>query len=72
MTPLSHAATELRLAVERAEARADALARGANLEDFRTETLSDLMDAMDRVDMGLGTRLMLVLYPHADAQGAAR
>lgn len=72
MTPLSEAATELRLVVQRAEDRADRKAPELCHEDLRTETLGDLMDAMDRIDMGLGTRLMLVLYPHTDAQGARR
>ncbi|MGK2899982.1 MAG: hypothetical protein ACSLE9_15080 [Burkholderiaceae bacterium] len=70
MTPLSIAATELRLVVQRAEQRAARLPARADGEDFRTETLADLLDAIDRFDPGWGTRLMLAMYPHADAQRA--
>lgn len=81
MTPLSEAVTELRMVVDRAEALAYSAppagctpyrinTRPTSLEDLRTETVASLLDAMDRIDSGLGTRLMLVLYPHCDAQRA--
>ena len=76
MTPLTEAVTELRLVVDRAEARAVGFPgfrinqRPLCFEDLRTETVADLMDAMDRIEPGLGTRLQLVLYPHCDAQRA--
>ena len=77
MNPVSESVIELRLVVERAEHRAagtpafDHSKPLASLEDLRTETVADLMDAMDRLDTGLGTRLMLALYPQTDAQYAA-
>lgn len=71
MIPLSEAVLELRLVVAQAEDLAPGLcASHGHLEDFRTETYAHLMDALDRVDPGLGTRLLLALYPHADAQRA--
>lgn len=76
MTPLSEAATELRLVVDRAEARAVGFpgfrinAKPLCAQDFRIEIVADLLDAMDRIEPGLGTRLLLVLYPHCDAQRA--
>ena len=76
MAPLSAAVTELRLVVGRAEARAVGHPgfrineRPVCAEDLRTETVADLLDAMDRIEPGLGTRLQLVMYPHCDAQRA--
>lgn len=70
MTPLSIAATELRLVVQRAEQRAARLPQAANRDDFRTETIADILDAIDRFDPGWGTRLMLAMYPATDAQRA--
>lgn len=71
MTPLSEAVIELRLVVSRAEASAPpASASHDQFVDFRTATVADLMDAMDRFDTGLGTRLLLAMYPHANSQGA--
>ena len=70
MSPLPEAVTELRLVVDRAANGIATLRRGQSVEDFRTETIADLLDAMDRIDPYLGTKLMLVIYPHADAQRA--
>lgn len=70
MTPLSAAATELRLVVLRAELRAARPAAGVTVADLRAETLGELFAAMDLFDLGWGTRLMLAMYPHADAQRA--
>jgi hypothetical protein len=39
----------------------------ADLQDLRTEALSELMDALDALEPGLGQRLHLLLYPGADA-----
>lgn len=69
MTPLTEAMTELRLVVARAEQnRAANDASFATFEDKRIKTMADLFDALDRVETGLGTRLMLAMYPATDAQ----
>ena len=39
-------------------------------EDHRVHVLADLMDLMDGLEMGLGTRLMMALYPGARLAGA--
>ena len=71
MTPLSEAVTELRLVVAHAEDMAPGPSAGhAHLEDFRADTIGNLVEALDNVDQGLGTRLLCVMYTHADAQGA--
>lgn len=77
MTPLTPAITELRLAVEQAEKRAERylLCNGTDtstpdllghLHDHRTEVAGDLADAMDRIAPDLGRRFMQALYPEID------
>lgn len=75
MTPLNQARTELRLAVLQAEGRAHGWAElptaqecgydvyAARAEDHRVAVLGDVADALDRIDPGLGSRLMQALYP---------
>ena len=68
MTPLTQAVAELRLAVAAIERRE--LPPGASysdLQDLRTEALAELLDAMDRIDPALGTRVHMVLYPRVNA-----
>ncbi len=65
--PVSEAVVELRLVAQQAAASLAALGpepTPAALEDHRTAVMGDLFDALDRADLGLGTRLMLALYPH--------
>lgn len=40
--------------------------RHSDLEDHRTAVLGELLDAFDRAEPGLGTRLMLAMYPNAN------
>lgn len=72
MTPLSHAITELRLAVDRAYGRGTALllrneegpaVTQSQLQDHRTEITGDLCDALDRIQPGLGSTLLAAMYP---------
>lgn len=75
MTPLTLPQLELRLAVQKAETRAAGLRAGAShpdLEDHRTEAVADLLDAIDRIDCGLGTRMLLAMYPKACAMHGER
>ena len=68
MTPLTEAVVELRLAVAAIERRE--LPPGASLgdlQDLRTEDLAELLDALDRIDPALGTRVHMVLYPRVDS-----
>lgn len=75
MTPLTQAHTELRLAVQRAEQRADAFleqtpaeeaATGkldpGRLNDHRVDVAGDVAHALDLVEPGLGARYMQALY----------
>lgn len=79
MTPLTKAHTELRLAVQQAEQRADAFlehtpaeeaATGkldeARLSDHRVAVAGDLAHALDLVEPGLGARFMQALYVELD------
>lgn len=63
--------TELRLLVQRAEQslRLYALADASHedMEDHRTGVLADLLDVLDGVEPGLGTRLMHAMYPRTRA-----
>jgi hypothetical protein len=76
MNPLTHPAAnalaELRVLVANTEAKAAGLDTGAcrfvDLEDLRSGFMGELFDLLDRIDIGLGTRAMLALYPRADAQ----
>jgi hypothetical protein len=80
MKPYTEAAAELRLLVQRTEERLASAAREParlapdsahhQAEDLRTEAIGELFDTLDRIDCGLGTRLMLAMYPHCDAQAA--
>lgn len=75
MTPLSIAHTELRLFVAQVESAHDALVRANALlratgegpsldgwEDLRTAAIAQLWDALDRIEPGLGLRLMKALH----------
>lgn len=68
MKPINECVAELRLAVlyiERNE-----LPPGASFYDrmdLHTLALTTLLEALDSIDPGLGTRLMSVLYPRSDA-----
>lgn len=74
MTPMNQAVTELLLAVESAEARAEAYLdendhatdHNGRLTDHRTEVAGDLCDALDRIVPGMGQRLMQAMYPELD------
>ncbi len=69
MPPLEHL-VELRVAVKRAERRQAESAAGhitVSPEDLRTQAIGELLDAIDRIDPGLGTRLLLAMYPTAHA-----
>lgn|GEM_PF-5397198 len=69
MTPLSEAVMELRLVAQQAAASLAALGpapSAAALEDHRSAVMGELLDALDRADSGLGTRLMLALYPNTN------
>lgn len=66
MTEATGAHVELRVLVQRAEDKSPGIAAShGDLEDFRTSVAADLMDALDRMEVGLGTRLMLALYPRS-------
>lgn len=75
MTPLSVAHTELRLYVAQVESAHRALERAIALrqaagepapfdawEDLRTAALAQLWETLDRIEPGLGLRLMKALY----------
>lgn len=80
MTPVNAALAELLLAVRQAEQRGVAvLLRAAAdagpgqplfafgiLEDHRVEVAGDLADAMDRIQPGLGGRLMQAMFPESN------
>ena len=76
MTPLSLAHTELRLFVQQAEAAHRALALADQMraaaqwpasldgwEDLRIVSIASLWDTLDRIEPGLGLRLMQALFP---------
>ena len=69
MTPHNQLVAELLLVAEGAEVKAQRVrsAPGAPafgvVEDHRAEVLGDLLDAIDRVQPGLGTRLHLAMNP---------
>lgn len=66
MLPLTEAVIEVRIVAhnaERALANLGTSPKHGDLEDHRTAALCELLDAFDRLDPGLGTRLMLALYP---------
>ena len=68
MTPITQAVAELRLTVAYIERRE--LPPGAShsdLQDLRTEALAELLDALDRIDPALGTRVHMVPYPRVNA-----
>ena len=70
MTPLSEAVLELRLVASKAEQDlADLGPEPAShaIEDHRVRVSAELFDALDRADRSLGTRLMLAMYPQANA-----
>ena len=69
MTTMSHAVMEMRQVVARAEARLKTR-KEVCAEDHRTETVGDLMEALDRVDPGLGQRLLVAMYPRASVPDA--
>ena len=75
MQPYTDPVLELRLVVMEAEARAASLlpanATHPQMEDHRTELIGELLEALDRIDRGLGTRLMLAMYPKASAMNQA-
>jgi len=79
MTPLTQAHTELRLAVQRAEQRADTFLEhtpadeaatgkldAGRLNDHRVDVAGDLAHALDMVEPGLGARFMQALYVELD------
>lgn len=71
------AVSELRRVVRQVESLTRRDRGTVHEDDLRAEAFAMLMDAMDRVERGLGTRLMHALYPHtcapqdADWLGAA-
>ena len=68
MSPTSEAVSELRLLVTHAEDTSPGQqATHADLQDYRTGVVGDLLELLDQLDRGLGTRLMLAMYPHTDA-----
>jgi hypothetical protein len=72
MSPPTPAQTELRLAIANAEklsAKArQRLAEGARedhtLSDLATDVTGHLADALNNIDPGLGSRLMVLMHPH--------
>lgn len=69
MTPLTEAVIELRIVATKAEqaaARLGPTPRRGDIEDHRTAVTAELLDACDRFDPGLGTQLMLAMYPHTN------
>jgi hypothetical protein len=74
MDAVSPELRELRLATMRIERLADAYEarphrRHGDLEDLRTDALGELLEAMDRIDPGMGQRVHLLLYPDALLRG---
>lgn len=71
MMPFDAAVMELRLATQKAETAASAAsiaqASHADMEDHRAAVLGDLLDAIDRIDHGLGSRLLRAMYPRVTA-----
>lgn len=67
MSPFTDPALELRLVAQKAERAAQAVSLGQashlDLEDHRTAVLGDLLDAVDRIEPGLGSRLLHAMYP---------
>jgi hypothetical protein len=64
--PLQSAVTDLRIAVEKIERLVAALPHDAShqdLEDHRTECVAEILDALDQVSPGLGTRAQAAMYP---------
>lgn len=74
MSPVSLAAAELLVAVQRAEVRAKAHLearraaedQAAADSDHQCAVAGDLADALDRIHPGLGLRFMNALHPHLD------
>lgn len=67
------ALTALRLMAAHAEDMTPgAAATHGHLEDFRTEVIAEVLQTLDDLEAGLGTRLMRAMYPHAEAPGAGR
>lgn len=65
MTPLNVAITELRVTCVVAEAAARQVPRQAiELDHHRTSIVGALLDALDRIDPGLGERYLRAMYPH--------
>jgi hypothetical protein len=68
--------TELHLFADQAEAKACAIRASAAAgplpygteEDHRVEMLGELLDAIDRVHPGLGTKLFLAMSPLSTAE----
>ncbi len=72
MSPVNTTIAELRLVVDQATARCVAMQAqiGAGIKptpdafsDHRTEIVGELIDCLDRVDPGLGGKLLHALYP---------
>lgn len=72
MTPYNALVTELLLAADKADGRAAQLREKhdagleipfGTLEDNRAELIGDLLEAIDRVQPGLGTRLLNAMHP---------
>lgn len=73
MQPYTDPVLELRLVVQKAEAKAAALPEQPShgqFEDHRTEVIGELLEALDRIDRSLGTRLMLAMYPKSSGLAA--
>lgn len=70
MTPLPEVVVELRLLVQFAETEAQklpVLATHGAYEDHRTAVIGELLGALDRIQIGLGTRLLLAMYPRSSS-----
>lgn len=76
MSPFTDPVLELRLVAQKAEEAASAAsiaqASHADMEDHRAAVLGDLLDAIDRIDAGLGARLLRAMYPRAAAPHCER
>lgn len=76
MSPFTDPVLELRLVAHKAETAASAAsmaqASHADMEDHRAAVLGDLLDAIDRIDPGLGSRLLRAMYPRVCAPHTER
>lgn len=63
MNPFSRDVEELRLACAHAESEAHMVVDRKDAEDHRQAVIGSLLDAVDRIDPGLGMRFLRAMWP---------